>query len=401
MANAPYQIGIATVDITPPLGVVLAGYGPRKGVADEVGHKLRAEALVCKGPDGAAWAMLTSDVVGYPRELVERVRKMISAKTGLPAEAILISASHTHSGPAGLQCYNEKLSDIDHAWRKAVEPKLAQVVIDAFQAARPGAFEVAWTKAPLLGSNRRVVAADGSATNDWQDPQGRHTGFFDPTVMLIGVRRPNEALDALVVNYGVHPVTLGPRSLAISADYPGYMKDTIETCRPGITAMFALAGAGNINPRDCIEVGAQWPKKVGESLAQIVCDATAELEPVAAGPVRSCSKPWKVVSRRGWPTGSERKKDAEITTEVMALRAGDLAIATVPGELFSEFAGMIRKASPLPATAVVSLANDALGYLPVDAAMPQGGHEITHRAADMIEKPLMKHVSEALKCVAG
>ena len=54
---------MATADITPPLGVKLAGYGPRKGVATGVGYRLRAEALACKGDDGA-WVALTSDTVG-------------------------------------------------------------------------------------------------------------------------------------------------------------------------------------------------------------------------------------------------------------------------------------------------------------------------------------------------
>jgi hypothetical protein len=401
MAGAPYQIGIASVDITPPLGVILSGYGPRKGVADEVGHKLRAEALVVKGQDGGAWALLTTDIAGYPHDVVAQIRAAVAAKCSLKSEQIAITATHTHSGPGGLACYNEKLGDVDHAWRKATVPKLSQVIVDAFQAAEPGAFEVAMTEAPLLGSNRRVVAADGTATNDWQDPDGKHTGYFDPSVMVVGVRRPSGKLAAVIVNYGCHPVTLGPRSLAISADYPGYMKDTVEAAHPGATVLFALGGAGNINPRDAIDVGAQWPTKVGTALGRIVNAAIAKLRPVAAGPVRSCQVPWKMLSRRAWSEKSDRRTDAEITTEVQAFRAGDLVLTMIPGELFSEFVGWIRKASPLSATMVVSMANDTAGYLPVDEAMPQGGHEVRFRATDLVEKPLLQHVADAVKRVTA
>lgn len=400
MADTPYEIGIATADITPPRGVVLAGYGPRKGTADEVGHPLRAEALACKDAEGNAWVLVTSDTVGYPIKLVERVRTVAAKATGLAPEAIGIAATHTHSGPAAMRCYHAELSNVDHKYREEIlEPRLAQVIIDAYRAAEPGTFEVAMTEARLLASNRRVVADDGTATNDWQDPDGKHTGYFDPSVMLIGVRRPGGALAALLVNYGVHPVTLGPRSLAISADYPGYMKDTIESCQPGTTALFALAGAGNINPRDCIEVGADHPRKMGEALAETVCQAIPDLEPVAAGPVTSSRQRWKMISQRTWPEESGRSKGDEITSETMALRAGDLAIATVPGELFSQYVAMIRKASPLPHTAVVSMANDSAGYLPLDEAQSQGGHEINHRAADALEAPLMEHTLAALKAV--
>lgn len=400
MADTPYEIGIATADITPPLGVMLAGYGSRKDGADEVGHPLRAEALACKDADGNAWVLVTSDVVGYPMELVERVRAVAAKALGLAPEAICISATHTHSGPAAVRAYLAELSDVDHQYRKDIlEPQLAQVIIDACSATEPGTFEVAMTEAPDLASNRRVLGDDGTATNDWQDPDGNHTGYFDSSVMLIGVRRPGGELAALLVNYGVHPVALGPRSLAISTDYPGYMKDTIEQCHAGTTALYALAGGGNINPRDCIKVGPDHPRKMGEALGEIVCQAIPNLEPVAAGPVASHRQPWTMISQRQWPEGSGRSKGDEITSEIMALRAGDLAIATVPGELFSEYVAMIRKASPLPHTAVVSMANASIGYFPLDEAQSQGGLEIRLRAADALEGPFMEHTLAALKAV--
>jgi len=390
------QIGIATADITPPLGVKLAGYAAREDGADELGHPLRAEAMVCSGGDRGAWALLTSDTVGYPLELVQRVRAMVTEQTGLPGECIVISATHTHSGPSAMRTYGGNLAEVDHTYREALEPKLAQVIVDAFDSAEPGSFEVAMTAAPDLASNRRVVHADGTASNEWQDPEGKHNGYFDPSVMLVGVRRPSGNLAALLVNYGVHPVTLGKQSLAISADYPGYMKDHLETASPGTVAMFALAGAGNIDPRVCIQVGAEYPRAMGTRLGKIVGAAMLDLQPVGDGPVACSLQPWEMITRRSWPDESPRTTGEPITTEVMALRAGDLGFVTLPGELFSEFTGMIRTASPLPHTAVVSIANDSAGYLPLDEAQPQGGHEITHRAADAVEQPLMEHVTAAL-----
>ena len=158
--DSSLQIGVATIDITPPLGVKLAGYGSRKDGATGVGHRLRAEALACKG-EGGAWAMLTSDTVGYPRDLVLRVRQAASAKTGLPAESILISATHTHSGPAGMRTYGEGITPTDLQYKEELEKRLAQVLVEAWNAAEPGSFEAAWTEAPELGSNRRVLRPSG------------------------------------------------------------------------------------------------------------------------------------------------------------------------------------------------------------------------------------------------
>ena len=395
-----FEIGVATIDVTPPLGVVLAGYGPRKGVASGGGHPLRAEALVCKGADDA-WALVTSDVIGYPGEMVQRIREEVAAKVPLKPEAILISGTHTHSGPSALGTYRPTLGEIDHKYRKEFEPRIARVIVEAFNAAAPGSFEVAWTEAADLAHNRRVIDADNKCENVWLDEEGRHTGYFDPAVMLVAVRRDDGRRDVLLVNYGCHPVTLGPRSLDISADYPGYVKDLIESENPGLTAMFALAGAGNINPRLCIQVGAEHPKKMGERLGRIVLDAMSELKALASGPVASSRQAWSFISKRDWAEGSGRKKGEPIETEIMALRAGDLALVSLPGELFSQYAAMLRKASPVPATVVVSLANDSTGYLPVDAAVPQGGHEVTHGAAtEGIEQSLIETAGKAFKAVA-
>lgn len=399
-STSAFQIGVATIDITPPLGVVLAGYGPRKGTATAVGHPLRAEALVCKGPDGAQWALVTSDTVGYPHDLVARVRRQIAGRTDLKPEEICISATHTHSGPAAMRTYGGNLSDVDHAYRQELEKKLAQVVVDASKALQPGTFEVAWTEAPDLAHNRRAIGDDGTCTNDWEDHDGLHSGTWDPSVMLVAVRRQDGRRDALLVNYGCHPVVLGPRSLDISADYVGYMKDIIESRGIADTAMFALAGGGNVNPRRCIQVGAEHPKAMGDRLGDIVVKAAADLKPLAGGPVRSSQQKLSFVSLRQWHEAAGRKTGEPLETEIMALRAGDLALVSMPGELFSEYTARLREASGLPATAVVSIANDSTGYLATDAAQPQGGHEVTHGAGKGIENLLISTARKALAAVA-
>lgn len=128
----------------------------------------------------------------------------------------------------------------------------------------PGSFEIAATKAARLGHNRPVIE-NGVCRDEWEDLAGTHTGFFDSTVLLIGVRRTDGRLDALVVNYGCHPVTLGPKNLQISADYVGCLKDEIEHNGGVGTTMFALSGAADINPRAAIRTGKETPQTMGSS----------------------------------------------------------------------------------------------------------------------------------------
>ena len=63
-------------------------------------------------------------------------------------------------------------------------------------------------------------------------------------------------------------------------------------------AAFINAGGGNINPRVCIQVGAEYPEKMGEALADIVAPAVEKLRPVAPGPLKYHRQPWNIVRTR-------------------------------------------------------------------------------------------------------
>jgi hypothetical protein len=72
--------------------------------------------MVCHG-EGGVWALLTSDVIGYPGEFVAAVREQVASRTALPANAVLLSAIHTHSGPAGQRTYDESRVSADDEYR--------------------------------------------------------------------------------------------------------------------------------------------------------------------------------------------------------------------------------------------------------------------------------------------
>jgi len=397
--NSGLLIGIASVDITPPVGVTLSGYTPR--ISRSIGHALRAEAMACRRGD-KAWVLVASDTIGYGRDDVAEIRDRIRQACGLPGEAVMICATHTHSGPATL-FGGDGLNDLDRQYLADLKGKLADVAVAAFRSAEPGRLETTWTEAPSLAHNRRVKGADGAWGNEWWDPDGKHPGYVDPSVMLVGVRRPDGRLAALMVNYGCHPVTLGYDSFAVSPDYPGYLKDALERQAVAGTVLFVNAGGGNVNPRVCIEVGDEHPRKMGEALAAIVASAVGRLAPVADGPLAWRREPWTLVRTReprkpldrpGFHVGDS------IPTEIQALRVGDLGLIGLPGELFSEYSRMLRDISSVPQTVVMQLANDCISYLPTDEAMAQGAYESKSAPVEGMQDMIMEHAGKAFAAVA-
>ena len=232
--------GVATTDITPPVGVTLMGYDPR--ISESVGHPLRAEALACANPDGGGWLMVSADVCGFSAPLTNVVRAAIADGTGLDVSAIMIAATHTHSGPHVSDALWCERSELESAYFAELRAKLVEVALRAWNARTPGTLVTAETAAPGFGSNRRARNADGTWYNQWSDPEGTNTGYNDPGIDLVGVRRPDGTLDALLVVFGCHPVSFGSRNLAISGDYVGHLKDALEQSGAVRTAMFSVAG---------------------------------------------------------------------------------------------------------------------------------------------------------------
>lgn len=64
-----------------------------------------------------------------------------------------------------------------------------------------------------------------------------------------------------------------------------------------------------------------------------------------------------------------------VSTEVQVLEIGDLLCAGMPGEPFSRLVLALKEASPAPATAAISYANDGVGYFPDERSMAEGTYE--------------------------
>lgn len=365
-------VGTASCDITPPLGALLIGYRDRPSTA--LGHRLRAEALVV-GSGRARWALVTADLLGFSQAVAREARRAIAARTGIPARRVLLTATHTHSGPDAVSPHGAP------AWRRTLIARLARLVAAAANGAQPAELLAGSCRAPAWLHNRRVRQADGSVRNEWRDPARRHRGHVDDRVQLLAARRADGWLAALLVAFGCHPVTLGPQSPAISADYPGHLKDALE--RRGVgTALFAVAGHGDINPPECIRRGERHPRRMGNALARLVAAALPRLRPVVEGRIAVGVAPWRLRGR---------------VTAVTCLRAGDAVIVAVPGELCSELAVAIRAAAGARTHCLaLSLGNDYVGYLPTDRMRREGGHEGRCSPGD-IERPLRRLAARALR----
>lgn len=407
--------GAATADITPQPGLPMGGYGARVGAATGTHDPLRARAVAFS--DGTTTlVVVVCDLLGVTYGMVHDARAAIEQSLGVPPENVMISATHTHSGPMWSRQYNPiATAGIIEAARQAVTDM------------QPVTLKVRSVGLDTIGQNRRDPAG----------PIDRQA-----TVLLAAPSAPAPPV-ATIVNHACHATVLEHDNLEYSADYPGAACAAIETAVGG-TAVFLQGAAADINPvwmrHDFADVG-----RVGGIVGATVARCVHELRPIdegqwainlswaeevphpAAGgrvlePSLAAASTSLRVPRRSFPDDDSLARDRhevevqlgglapddlearhrltarlarlevepqyaaafasgrlrpEEQVEVQALRlSSDCAVVSLPGEFFIGTAERLREQSPFETLLVAGYANNYVGYVPPADAWPQHGYEV-------------------------
>jgi Neutral/alkaline non-lysosomal ceramidase. len=97
--QAAWQAGAASVDISPTEPIWMAGYASRTKPSEAIRQPIHVKALALKDDDSAVSVVVTLDLVGIRREMIEPVAARAARELHIPRERILFNASHTHSAP--------------------------------------------------------------------------------------------------------------------------------------------------------------------------------------------------------------------------------------------------------------------------------------------------------------
>ena len=263
---AEYRAGVATVVITPTEPIWMAGYASRNKPAEGKIHDLFAKALCLEDGKGHVLLLLTTDLIGLTRSISESVTTAVSKETGLTRDRILLTASHTHSGPV-LRENLADMYDLSPAETKKVQDytaklkgQLARVLVEAFQNRKPAKLSIGEGDVGFA-INRRQATAKGVSIGLNPD------GPVDHRVPVLKVESADGSKTmAVVFGYACHNTTLD--LFQWNGDYAGFAQIEWEKGHPGAVAMF-WSGCGadaNPNPRRLLE----HAEKHGKALATSV-----------------------------------------------------------------------------------------------------------------------------------
>ncbi|MCJ7673773.1 MAG: neutral/alkaline non-lysosomal ceramidase N-terminal domain-containing protein [Sedimentisphaerales bacterium] len=384
--------GCAKVNITPPVGIPLIGsYGKP---SDDILDELYAKALVLSD-ESTTLAIVSVDLLYAPlEEITNPVRKIIAEKTGIPEENVLICATHTHSGPEVFT--RSKVpregrvpaSQIDQSYLATLIKKIASSALIAHKKMAAVRIGAAKGQIPEIVYNRRAKTKDGSVKMAFTLPPDEREsvlrsttkdelvfGPVDPEVLVLRVEDPNGQIVGSIVNFACHPVCIYPSlSTSISADYPACATQVVEQTEGG-TCLFTLGTAGNIVP---IKRGLKPCQQIGKALG---AEALRKLQLVSTSgdvTLKAIRKEIKLPTKKA-PSEDKTAKNSKTTdyvnTEIQVLKLGDIYILGLPGEILVELGLEIKKRAGLENLFVVSLSNDAIGYVCHDQAYEEGGYE--------------------------
>ena len=437
-----FQVGYAGVNINPVLGCGIDGYFvPRfaKGFLDD----LEAHGIVL-ALGNRKIALISVDNCNLNAPLVNRYRTAIEKATGIPAENLLLAATHTHTGPL-IQPFNGFEADeaVINRYADFVQERLIDLIKLAILDLKPAKMGFITGYAPeRVAYIRLYKMKDGSAMTcpPINDPNIDHPiGELDQRVHILRFDREN-APSVVLVNYGLHSDTIGGELL--SADWPGWMRRTLDKALDGVKCVCFVGCEGDVGSTHVFPSGGDMndtaisfdnemkspgmARFVGRALAGTVLQVYDKVEYVDVDELRVLHKTVTIDANRPAPEElplahkykalHEAGRDDEIPYTAMALtiavsealrmcelehgpdtfaleltgvKIGPVAMVGIPGEPFTEIGVRIKDTEGFRMILPVALANGCEGYFPSGEAYAAGGYEAR-------SSPFRPHVADKI-----
>ena len=427
--------GAAVSDLTPRRSVFLYGYPHVARDSTGVHDPLQCAALYLRG-DGGEALFLANDLIHVSKQITSEVRRAITAATGVPEHAVMITTTHTHSGPVMVDhVSNAADATVPRADPEYVAWATAQMVTAAraaFESARPAEIGLVVAQAHGVGTNRH-------------DPAGP----ADPDVpVLIARALEGRSVIAAMLVYSMHPTVLHEDSTLISADFPFFTRRYLQERVVGATfpVLYHNGASGNQSPRhvtrgNTFAEAQRLGELLGRAIGKVVPAAEFVRDPRIAARRKFVeltlrAMPENEAARRALTAARERfmklKRDgaprAEVRTaecdvfgaeetaelahaavdgrlaaaarecspaEIQLIEIGPWKFVSWPGEFFVEYALEVKRRAP--GTFVVTLANGELqGYVVTAEADAKGVYEARNALFDPTNGPRMVQATLAL-----
>jgi neutral ceramidase len=389
-----WKAGISSAIITPHDSIWLAGYASRTHPSDGILAELWVKILAIQDSKGKKAVLITSDLLGFPKKMSDHIRNQIAIRYGLTRSQIILSYSHTHSGPVlsgalyDIYPLDENQLKVIQDYSANLEKKIVDLTGEAIHNMVPAHISSKTGITRFQVNRRNNTEAALTAQTELKGP-------VDYAVPVLRVTDESGNLMAVAFGYACHATVLD--IYKISGDYPGFAQLEIEKSHPGVTAMF-FQGAGadqNPLPRRTIALARQYGSELAAAVERVLSEDMKTLDPVlstaysevnlAFGELPSKDFLVKMAAEKegyekSWATNQLKtlKANGSLITSypypLQVWRLGDQAIMALGGELVVEYSIELKKIFG-PDIFVLGYVNDDMAYIPSETILNEGGYE--------------------------
>jgi hypothetical protein len=299
--------GVAVSDITPPVGILQQNWGSQTHVVSAGNDPTGMWVKVLVLSDGKGkFALVELDAVSAAgfSGAIARAAEL----TGIPAEHIRVSSSHTHAGPqlspnrgpVGVDL--KPLLPVYENHRRTVEDKLVGTIAEAASRLRRVHLHAA-RGAGSINTNRRFRAREGRPPAVGLNPEG----FVDRDLLVVRIDDAEGNPYAVLFNYQCHGTVLAYENKFISPDWIGTARKVVEQALPGATALYLQGAAGNQGPVEGFTGDLQVPRRLGAILGHQAASLALAIDTVKRAPrfegfvestAYQAKQPWRVEGPR-------------------------------------------------------------------------------------------------------
>ena len=427
----PFEAGEGIADITPPLGVELAGF--HKPIGQErrctgVRQTCSVRALMLR-LDKTETMIVALDLLGTSAKVAEILKRQISRKTGVSDKNIRICSTHSHSTPALM--FLRQWGALSPDYQKLVERR----TVEAAAAAKAdlASADLYFGQDRVQGGNfnrtTKTWKTDTEFTKDSTDSER----WLDTMLHALYFQREKPKRNLLWYQFSAHAVCFNDTQAG--PDWPGLVMNKMQA-RDDLQPGFLQGHCGDVNPGEGTP-NLGDPEKVSEAVyralhhatnhselimvdqMRIIADkielpldigrlqselATYEKDPAACTRGEWVDAPFAKDWHEDLKKWSPRKKT--YSAPFSAMRLGEVAFLFHPGELYSYYGLAIQRDSPFLKTIVVGYCDDLVGYIPdptayekkeyaaivvpkltgLPAFKPEVGRELTQAASNLLRR---------------
>lgn len=392
---AAFKANVAKVVITPEYDMWMAGYAARNKPSEGKLHDLYAKALALEDENGKKAIFVTTDLISIPAQLSQRIAEWAKEQFGISRSDLILTSSHTHSGPALRDNLKEMYGLNDKQWKlvvrymEALEVKLKDVITQSLDE----------LKAVQL--YRGMGEADFAVNRRAYSQSGVHIGVnpigpVDHDVPVLKVVDQNGNIMAVLFGYACHNTTLS--IYKFSGDYAGFAQLYLEEQHPETTAMFFTGCGGDINPnpRREISLAKSHGRELGKAVGTVLAGSMQEVEgtftaafstidlPLTPAPSREqieveLKSPNIYIQRRARRLLQTLEEKGSIPETypypLQVWRVNDFVIIAMGGEVVVDYSLLFKHTFGEDNTWVIGYANDVCAYIPSLRVLREGGYE--------------------------